>query len=48
MPMREGGSLPVLAEADDGFKYVVKLRGAGHGAKADRKSVVEGRVGLEV
>lgn len=32
--MREGGSLPVLGEADDGFKYVVKLRGAGHGRKA--------------
>lgn len=34
IPMREGGSLPVLGEADDGFKYVVKLRGAGHGKKA--------------
>lgn len=34
MPLREGGSLPALAEADDDFKYVVKLRGAGHGAKA--------------
>lgn len=32
--MREGGSLPVLGEGDDGFKYVVKLRGAGHGVKA--------------
>lgn len=32
--MREGGSLPALGEADDGFKYVVKLRGAGHGRKA--------------
>ena len=34
MPLREGGSLPALAEADDGFKYVVKFRGAGHGSKA--------------
>ena len=33
-PLREGGSLPALAEADDDFKYVVKFRGAGHGAKA--------------
>lgn len=33
-PMREGGSMPALAEADDGFCYVVKLRGAGHGKKA--------------
>lgn len=34
LPLREGGSLPALAEADDGFKYVVKFRGAGHGPKA--------------
>lgn len=34
LPLREGGSLPALAEADDGFKYAVKLRGAGHGVKS--------------
>ncbi len=34
IPLREGGSLPALAEADDGFKYVLKFRGAGHGVKA--------------
>lgn len=34
LPLREGGSLPVLGEADDSFKYVVKLSGAGHGNKA--------------
>lgn len=34
LPLREGGSLPALAEADDDFKYVVKFRGAGHGEKA--------------
>lgn len=33
-PLREGGSLPAVAEADDGFKYVLKFRGAGHGVKA--------------
>lgn len=33
-PLREGGSLPALAEAGDGYKYVVKLRGGGHGAKS--------------
>jgi hypothetical protein len=33
-PLREGGSLPALAEADDGFKYVLKFRGNGHGPKA--------------
>lgn len=32
-PLREGGSLPALAEADDGFRYAVKFRGAGHGPK---------------
>jgi len=32
--LREGGSLPALAEADDDFKYVLKFRGAGHGIKA--------------
>ncbi|MCM1356126.1 MAG: hypothetical protein NC212_06955 [Staphylococcus sp.] len=33
-PLREGGSLPGLVEASDGFKYVAKFRGAGHGTKA--------------
>lgn len=33
-PLREGGSMPALAEADDGFLYVIKFRGAGQGVKA--------------
>lgn len=33
-PLREGGSLPAIAEADDGFLYVLKFRGAGQGSKA--------------
>ena len=33
-PLKEGGSLPAIAEADDGFTYVVKFRGAGQGIKA--------------
>lgn len=33
-PLREGGSLPALVEADDGFMYVLKFRGAGQGIKA--------------
>lgn len=33
LPLREGGSLPALAEAGDGFRYVVKMRGAGHGKR---------------
>lgn len=28
-PLREGGSMPAIAEADDEFYYVVKFRGAG-------------------
>ncbi len=44
MPLREGGSLPALAEADDGFKYVVKLRGAGHGAKALIAELIGGEI----
>ncbi|MDQ7948901.1 MAG: aminotransferase class I and II, partial [Pedobacter sp.] len=33
-PLREGGSMPAIAEADDGFLYVLKFRGAGQGLKA--------------
>ena len=43
-PLREGGSLPALAEADDGFKYVVKFRGSGHG----KKVLVAEFIGAEV
>ena len=44
MPLREGGSLPALAEADDEFKYVVKFRGSGHGAKALIAELIGGEV----
>lgn len=33
-PLREGGSLPAVVEADDDGMYVMKFRGAGQGAKA--------------
>ncbi|MEM6963609.1 MAG: HipA family kinase [Bacteroidota bacterium] len=33
-PLREGGSLPAIVEADDEFLYVIKFRGAGQGKKA--------------
>ncbi len=33
-PLREGGSLPALVEADDDGLYVLKFRGAGQGTKA--------------
>ncbi|PAM95275.1 aminotransferase class I and II [Flavobacterium sp. IR1] len=43
-PLREGGSLPALAEADDDFKYVLKFRGAGHGIKALIAELVGGQI----
>jgi len=33
-PLREGGSLPGLVEADDDGLYVAKFRGAGQGPGA--------------
>jgi hypothetical protein len=51
-PLREGGSLPALMEADDDGLYVVKFRGAGQGAKALVAELVAGelarRLGLLV
>ncbi|WP_348797061.1 HipA family kinase [Flavobacterium adhaerens] len=44
LPLREGGSLPALAEADDDFKYVLKFRGAGHGVKALIAEFVGGEI----
>ncbi|MDH6311257.1 hypothetical protein M2137_000007 [Parabacteroides sp. PFB2-10] len=44
MPLREGGSLPALAEADDGFKYVVKFRGSGHGSRAIIAELIGGEI----
>jgi hypothetical protein len=43
-PLREGGSLPGLVEADDDGLYVVKFRGAGQGAKALVAEVVAGEL----
>ncbi len=43
-PLREGGSLPALAEADDDFKYVLKFRGAGHGSKALIAELIGGEI----
>ena len=43
-PLREGGSLPALAEADDGFRYVVKFRGGGHGSKAVISELIGGEI----
>ena len=43
-PLREGGSLPGLVEADDLGTYVVKFRGAGQGAKALVAEVIVGEL----
>ena len=48
LPLREGGSLPALAEADDEFKYVVKFRGAGHGTKALIAELIGGEIALSL
>jgi hypothetical protein len=43
-PLREGGSLPAIAEADDGFLYVLKFHGAGQGVKALIAELIGGEV----
>jgi hypothetical protein len=44
-PLREGGSLPGVVEADDEGTYVVKFRGAGQGPKALVAEVISGELG---
>ena len=44
-PLREGGSLPAIVEADDDGMYVVKFRGAGQGPKALIAELVAGEIG---
>jgi hypothetical protein len=48
MPFRQGGSVPALVEADDLGLYVVKLRGAGQGAKALVAELVAGELARAV
>jgi hypothetical protein len=43
-PLREGGSLPAIAEADDDFLYVLKFRGAGQGPKALIAELIGGEI----
>ncbi|ARK12064.1 HipA family kinase [Fibrella sp. ES10-3-2-2] len=43
-PLREGGSLPALVEADDDFLYVLKFRGAGQGTKALIAELIAGEL----
>jgi hypothetical protein len=44
-PLREGGSLPAIVEADDDGLYVVKFRGAGQGPKTLIAELVAGEIG---
>ncbi|MGI8786164.1 MAG: HipA family kinase [Pyrinomonadaceae bacterium] len=44
-PLREGGSLPAIIEADDDGLYVLKFRGAGQGVKALIAELVAGEIG---
>jgi hypothetical protein len=43
-PLREGGSLPAIAEANDDFLYVLKFRGAGQGVKALIAELIGGEI----
>jgi hypothetical protein len=47
-PLREGGSLPAIVEADDGFLYVLKFRGAGQGKKALVAELIGGEIARAV
>lgn len=44
-PLREGGSLPAIAEGDDDFLYVLKFRGAGQGIKTLIAELLGGELG---
>jgi hypothetical protein len=44
-PLREGGSLPAIVEADDLGLYVLKFRGAGQGPLALVAEIVAGEIG---
>src|SRR5881227_4383232 len=44
-PLREGGSLPAIVEADDDGLYVVKFHGAGQGHRALIAELVAGELG---
>ncbi len=43
-PLREGGSLPAIIEADDEGMYVLKFRGAGQGTKALIAELIAGEI----
>lgn len=43
-PLREGGSMPAIIEADDDFLYVLKFRGAGQGSRALIAELIGGEI----
>lgn len=43
-PLREGGSLPAIVEADDGFLYALKFQGAGQGQRALIAELIGGEI----
>ena len=47
-PLREGGSLPGIVEADDDGTYVLKLRGAGQGLKVLVAEVIVREIGRAI
>ena len=47
-PLREGGSLPAVVEADDDGLYVMKFRGAGQGRKALIAEIVAGELARQL
>lgn len=47
-PLREGGSLPAIVEADDSGLYVLKFRGAGQGPLALVAELIAGEIGREL
>jgi hypothetical protein len=47
-PLREGGSLPAIVEADDDGMYVLKFRGAGQGPKALIAELIAGEIARAV
>ena len=43
-PLREGGSMPAIVEADDDGLYVLKFRGAGQGPRALVAELLSGEI----
>lgn len=47
-PLREGGSMPAIAKANDDFLYALKFRGAGQGVKALIAELIGGEIAREI